>query len=373
MNFLQVKQLQIPEGDVKEISAGGVTLWRKPTIYGASWGRNTSNTWTRTDASASFANPTVGTGTTKGSSSFDNCYPWKDIKKVTDGNNTLVQIPKFWFKWTVNSSKIALQIADWPIEGFHVSPMHADRGDGKGERDYAYIGRYRCGNSNYYSKTGVAPQASISITTARSKIKALGTGYYQMDFAAFWTLRMLYLVEFANWDAFSVIPRPNNPTYANVKSGYTDAMTYHTGTSANGYSFQYRYVEDPWVGMLEWCDGIYFKNKGVYVINNPNNFSNTANGTLVANEPTAGSELYIKNFAAPTVAGYEWALFPSELSSTLSNCVPDTYYQTATPGVAMYIGGSTAVSYKHGPFFMYCDFSASGTSSYVGARLMKLP
>lgn len=371
MIFSSVKALSIPEGVVRRVDVSGTRLWQAANVYGVSWARNTTNTMSRTDLSKSFVNPTVGNGTTNGSSPFDSVYPWNGIVKVTDGNNTLVKIPKFYFKWTIDSGKVALQISDIKKEGFFVCPLCADRGDGKGERDFAYIGRYRCGVTNYYSKSGLAPQTGMSIVTARNKIKTLGTGYYQIDYAAFWTLRMLYLVEFANWDAFAVIPRPNTPTSANVKSGYTDAMTYHTGTSSNGYSFQYRYVEDPWAGSLEWCDGIYFKNNNVYCINNPNNFSNTANGTLICSEPAKNTEGYIKNWAQPTATGFEWALFPSELTTTLSNCVPDCYYQVN--GNAMYIGGSRGINYRHGPFFIYCDFTDTGTSDYIGTRLMKLP
>ena len=46
-------------------------------------------------------------------------------------------------------------------------------------------------------------------------------------------------------------------------------MTYHTGISSNGYSVQYRYVEDPWENTLEWIDGIYYSGANVYCINNP--------------------------------------------------------------------------------------------------------
>ena len=375
MNLSTVKNLTIPEGAVRHISINGERVWtRAAKVYGVSWARNTRNTMSRTDLSKSFANPTVGTGTSSGSSAFNNIYPWKDISKVVDGNNTLVKIPKFYFKWTVDSSKVALQISDLPQDGFYVCPLCADRGDGKGERDFAYIGRYRCGKTNYYSKTGLAPQVSMSITTARSKIKSLGTGYYQMDFAAFWTLRMLYLVEFANWDAFSVIPRPTAPSTTNLKSGYTDSMSYHTGTSSNGYSFQYRYVEDPWAGCLEWCDGIYFKNNEVYIINNPNNFNNSSNGTKICTGPQTNMEGYIKNWTVPTAKGCEWALFPSEIISlddSSTSCVPDAYYQVN--GNALYIGGARTIIQRHGPFFIYCDFTDTGTSSVIGTRLMKLP
>lgn len=77
------------------------------------------------------------------------------MTKVTDGNNTLVKIPKFWVK--VTHSPFKVQIADQATDGFQVSPAHRDRGDGVGERDVVYIGRYEC-NSSYQSRTGQSPK-----------------------------------------------------------------------------------------------------------------------------------------------------------------------------------------------------------------------
>lgn len=108
------------------------------------------------------------------------------------------------------------------------------------------------------SWAGAAPISGMTIGTARSNVAALGSGYYQQDYASMWTLRMLFLVEWATWDGQSVIQNTTNySSYSDIRTGSTDAMAYHTGISANGYGTQYRYVEDPWENTLEWVDGIY--------------------------------------------------------------------------------------------------------------------
>ena len=198
-DFLNLRAITIPEGDVYAIhDSSNNLLGEKTKIYGVSWAGGTSATMTRTDESVSFATPTIGIGSTVGSSPFDNRYPWSAIKMETIDGNILVRIPKYWYKWTKSGSTMKLQIADKPVEGFFVSPMHADRGDGAGERNFAYIGKYKSA-TDYKSKAGVAPVASVSISTCRTKVKALGNGY-QQDYASFWTLRMLFLVEWATWD-----------------------------------------------------------------------------------------------------------------------------------------------------------------------------
>lgn len=325
---------------------------------------------TRTDDSAAFTSPVIGTGTTVGSSPFDNCYPWNGMVKETIAGGVYVKIPKFWYKWTKSGSIMTLQIADKPVPGFYTSPMHADRGDGNGERDFAYLARYKC-NSNYKSATGAAPVASMTIGTARSKIAALGAGYYQQDYASMWTLRMLFLVEWATWDGQSVISNTANySSYADIRTGNTDAMTYHTGISANGYSTQYRYIEDPWENVLEWIDGIYYNTSSVYCINNPKNFATGSNGTKIGTRLTTTSG-HIKSWTIPTTSGFEWALIPASVNST-EGYTKDGYYYVST-GTCLYTGGSRSSLAVHGPWFMYTDFTASSTSTSISARGMYLP
>ena len=342
-----------------------------PKIYGVSWNKSSSTSMTRTDLAADFNDPSIATGTGSGSSPFDTVYPWSNIRKVTDGNNVLVEIPKFWYKITNSTSAFTIQISDKETKGFYVSPMHADRGDGVGERDVAYIGRYKCASSTYYSKSGQTVQRSMTRATARSKIAALGTGYYQFDYAAFWTLRLLYLVEFADWDASSMIEKTGTASFtlATYTSGLTDSMTYHTGVNSDGTNAQYRYVEDPWYNILEWVDGIYFTSaNAVYCINNPSKFSDSSNGTKIGTRPT--SDGYIKDWTVPNVSGYEYALWPSSISSSVGYIA--VYYYPES-GTVLYTGGYIKHYSQHGPFFLYTDFTASSTSSSIGTRLMKLP
>lgn len=370
IDFLNLKKITLPEGDVYTVrDSSNNLLWEKTKIYGVSWAGGTSAAMTRTDESASFTSPKIGTGSTKGSSPFDNRYPWSAIKTETIDGNVLVKIPKYWYKWTKSGSTMKLQIADKPADGFFVSPMHADRGDGAGERNFAYIGKYKCA-SDYKSKSGVAPITSVSISTCRTKIKSLGTGYYQQDYASYWTLRMLFLVEWATWDGQSILQNTTDfSSLANVKTGETSSMSYHTGVSANGHSVQYRYVEDPWENMLEWIDGIYYNSSKVYCIKNPNNFATGANGTSIGTRITSSG--YIKSWTVPTASGFEYALIPASVN-TDAGYTMDSYYYVST-GTVLYNGGARNAWGVHGPWFMYTDFTASQTSTVITSRLMYLP
>lgn len=347
-------------------------------VYGVTWDKtNSSTVLTRTDDAASFANPDpyVADGNHPGSSPFDNLMPWSGMVKETISGNVLVKIPKFWYKWTSTSSTLKLQIADKAVAGFHVSPAHADRGDGKGERDYVYIARYKCSSTDYKSVTGKSPKVNITRDSARTAIKALGTGFYQQDFAMFWATRMLYLVEYANWNSQAAIGYGcgNNSSVQNT--GASDTMTYHTGTmqgtrTTYGVGVQYRLIEDPWGNVREWCDGIYFSSSDVFCINNPANFSDTTGGTKVGTRPTKNG--YISDWSIPTATGFEYALYPSAVSGGAQTYIADDCGYNSS-GVTLNVCGDYGQYQSYGMFYLGGYYDASVSNGNLGTRLMYLP
>ena len=107
--FNNVYKIILPEGEVKTVHDNNNNLlWQKAKIYGVSWAGGTSPSMTRTDDSKSFTSPVIGKGATKGSSPFDNCYPWSKITTETIRGNVLVKIPKFWYKWTKSGATMKL-------------------------------------------------------------------------------------------------------------------------------------------------------------------------------------------------------------------------------------------------------------------------
>ena len=239
----------------------------------------------------------------------------------TSSGGVKVKEPKYYFKWAKTGKKLKLQIADGPTDGFSIGPVNRDRGDGLRELDYLYIGRYHCG-SDYKSTTNVAQKVSITRSTARSGVHNLGSNFWQMDFAQFWHVNMLFLVEFADWNG-ERIGRGCSTSGSKMNNGQIEAMQYHTGTTVDNcdsYGFtQYRNIEGWWDNVYDWMDGCYYNSNGLNVISNLNNFSDSANGTLVG-KPTDG---YPSDFAIPTASGLEWALYPSANSGSQMTYVPD--------------------------------------------------
>ena len=357
------------------------------SIWGVLWDGSSSPAWTRTDDAASFADPQPYYSGMSGtpSSPFDNLMPWSGMEIVDDADlGKLVKIPKFWYKWTRSGSSMKLQISDGEQTetGWHVSPAHADRGDGSGERDLVYVGRYHCAASTYKSTSGVAPQVNTTRANFRTAISNLHAKAWQYDFAMWWTINMLYLVEFANWNSQAKIGGGCSETTAASSAVYnmgsTDSMPYHTGTTSNSIGAavyganQYRHIENLWGNCYDWCDGIYFSGADVYAINNPANFSDTTGGTKVSERPTTSNE--IKAWSTPSASGLEYALYPSEVesNSNFDTYVCDRCVYSAS-GVVLYVGGYYNQSQYYGAFYLNGNVAASSSNAYIGSRLQKLP
>ena len=341
-------------------------------IYGVLWDGTSTTALSRTDDAAGFSDPVPAVSGGSGNSPFDTLLPWSGMVRSTDPQaGELVAIPKYWYKWTKSGSTIKLQIADGPAEGFLVSPAHCDRGDGHGERDVVYVGRYHCHTSNWKSQTGGKPKADITRSSARSSIHNLGSTIWQWDWAMDWTIKMLYLVEYADWNSQTKIGYGCGNNSSTENMGQTDGMTYHTGTKQSsrttyGVGVQYRHIEGLWDNVYDWVDGCYYNSNGLNIILNPNNFSDSSGGTSIGT-PSSGypSALDIK-----TGLNNQWPL-PTAAGGSDSTYVPDSWgFNASSP--CLVVGGYYGQSLDHGLFYVGCVTASSAVAS-IGCRLMKLP
>lgn len=342
------------------------------TIYGAEWDGTSTTAWSRTDAAAGFVDPVPAVNNGNGSSPFDDLMPWSGMVTEERTGGTMVKIPKFWYKITQNGLKLKVQIADGEQDGFSVSPAHMDRGDGKGERDYVYVGRYHCHTNDYKSKTGGKPKANITRSSARAAIHNLGSNIWQMDFATRFTIWLLYIVEFADWNSQAKIGYGCGNNSSTENMGYTDGMTYHTGTTKSsrttyGVGTQYRHIEGLWDNVYDWLDGCYYNGSGLNIIKNPSSFSDSSGGTAVG-IPSSG---YPSKFTAKDVAGTFPMFIPSEANGSESTYSCDSwYFDSSYP--CLCAGGSYSQYQGLGLFFVGC-YSSSYSSANLGCRLLELP
>ena len=344
-------------------------------VYGATWDGTSTTAFTRTDLAAEFTDPVpYKSGATSYSSPFDNIQPWAGMVRSTDANaGEVVAIPKFWYKLeSYGEGGISVKIANEQLEGYSVSPAHMDRGDGNGERDVVYVGRYHCATSTYKSTTGVKPQASVTRANFRTSIHNLGSNIWQLDFLTRFTLWLLYIVEFADWNSQAKIGYGCGNNSSTENMGYTDSMPYHTGTTQSeretyGLGTQYRNIEGLWDNVYDWIDGCYNDSNGLNIIKTPSSFSDSSGGTCIG-LPVGGysTKLNVSNSAGVPI------FYPTEASGgDGSNYTSDSWYFSAS-SPCVFGGGYYYRSVNHGLFYLYFS-TASGSGGSIGSRLLVLP
>lgn len=339
-------------------------------IYGASWDGTSTTKWSRTDEAAEFTDPVpYVAGASSYGSPFDNLQPWAGMTVSERTGGTMVSIPKFWYKLTQNGRGMSIQIADHAVEGYSVSPAHMDRGDGHGERDVVYIGRYHC-NSSYKSGTG-SPKANITRSSARSGIHNLGSTIWQSDFAMRFTIWLLYIVEFCDWNSQKAIGYGCGNNSSTQSMGYTDSMPYHTGTTKSsrttyGCGTQYRNIEGLWDNVLDWCDGCYYNSNGLNIILNPSKFSDSSGGTAVG-VPSNG---YPSAFTVKTTGRYP--LFIPTAANGSTETYSCDYWGFDSSGPCLCVGGYYYQNADCGVFYVHYG-SVLSANSVIGCRLQELP
>lgn len=339
-------------------------------IYGASWDGTSTTKWSRTDEAAEFTDPVPYVAGAKSyGSPFDDRLPWSGMVVSERTGGTMVAIPKFWYKLEQNGAGMTIKIADRAVEGYSVSPAHMDRGDGHGERDVVYIGRYHC-NGTYKSGTG-SPRANMTRSSARSGIHNLGSTIWQSDFAMRFTVWLLYIVEFCDWNSQAKIGYGCGNDSSLQPMGYTDSMPYHTGTTQSsrttyGCGTQYRNIEGLWDNCYDWCDGCYYNSNGLNIILNPSKFSDSSGGTAVG-VPSNGwpSAFRVK-------ANGDFPVFiPTSASGSDATYSCDVWnFGSSYP--CLYVGGYYSHSSSYGLFYVNY-VSASNYSGVIGCRLQELP
>lgn len=338
-------------------------------IYGASWDGTSTTKWSRTDEAAEFTDPVpYVAGSSSYGSPFDSLQPWAGMVKSERTGGTMVSIPKFWYKLTQNGRGMSIQIADRAVEDYSVSPAHMDRGDGHGERDVVYIGRYHC-NGTYKSGTG-SPRVNMTRSSARSGIHNLGSTIWQSDFTMRFTLWLLYIVEFADWNSQAKIGYGCSPSSSTFAMGYTDSMPYHTGTTESSRATyggtQYRNIEGLWDNVWDWCDGCYNDGNGLNIVLNPSKFSDSSNGTAVG-VPSNG---WPSAFKVKTNGGFPMFIPTSASGNDATYSCDHWYFSSSYP--CLYVGGSYSHVSSYGLFYVYYD-AASGYYGSIGCRLQELP
>ena len=319
-------------------------------------------------------------GTQAGSSPYDQYGPWQKKRRnfvngapdAWDGDSgfsttekdTMAYYPDCYIKLAVSGSVEYFYISDKPYEGFE-----------KAKWAEKYKAVYETSNNNE-SKSGKSVQVNQSITTMRTNANNKGTGWEILDAVMHSADQWLFMVEYASRDAQGKIGQGISNTSAKHTTGETDVLTYHTGrcSGTNGNTaVRYRWSENLWGNVYEWCDGVRSGSTSytVYVTDNPELYaqSNVSGYIEVKSSTSQVSASQIGKFAHNSQA--DWCCFiPDTGSSSSTDCAaPDYGYTTSNSYYFLRVSGYWDNGSDCGLFFFLLGDSASGSNSSVGSRL----
>ena len=330
--------------------------------------------------------PAVGTGS--GSSPFDSYMPWMGMEECTLNNATgkvsskkgdpgfkrtsidrpvMVKIPEFYYKIERVGSIFRYYVADGPVDGLSLHPGSGDN----------YLARYEAGEASsgtlgfiLASYSGAAPSVSKTRSTFRDYARNMASGFQLRDIAAWCAVGLLYLVEFADWDSQKKMGQGIVNDADSHKTGETDSMVYHTGRAAGTdgkTAVQYRGIENPWGNVLEFVDGINFKNYAPYICTDPTKYADDITTNYTITGVSLGGNGWTKGLGLST--NFPWAYLPNEVGGSGSTFIPDYVTHLSQGWQVLVVGGYYSDGSYAGLFRFGSNYTSLESNSTIGARL----
>ena len=346
--------------------------------------KSSSSAWERIkDSVGLVANAQVGT--TAVVNNFDSIYPWSDII-TCNYNNTSKKIVAYYgdanFSFTGSNGQVLTIIPEFYYkryisDGYEYVLISKDNLDGFVKSDKFMIGRYTMSGSSsgVFSRSGYSPLVNTTIANFRQYAKNLGSGWQQLDWHYF-ILQMLYLVEYADYNAQSKLGAgfTNANNTGAIKSGGCDKLGMKSGSAAGNdtSSVIYRGVEDIFGNVWQFVDGININNYQAYINYNPNTYaSDVFTGDYqklgYVNNSTSGS--YV------TGLGYDpkhpLVALATDVGGSSSTYTTDYYWCANEKRIAR-VGGGYAGAASAGLWCWHCNDDSSIVWDDIGARLLNL-
>ena len=272
---------------------------------------NSSPAWTRGDDAVGLTATARIASSTPVTNDFDNIYPWCDIKDCNvdaDGNPTYfigetnfdptdevyVYIPRHWvmrkqYYDDENNLIEKITVYDYPAQGAtEIKPY--------------CVGKYALSMENgiAVSKTGLVPTTSTTRATFRTNARRKGANFGLLDWRIF-DLRMLYLVEYANYNSQTMVGNGNtnlstasaqatqssvNRIIVNsVPTGIYVGKSISIGTASGNYSV----LRDRTVTSIEdYSDETLTNKKAIYF---DGAAANITTGNVIWGSPQKGGDL----------------------------------------------------------------------------------
>ena len=386
------RKIEVYEDNQLGIVAGN-TLLSAESSYGVSWNQET-DTYARVGSGdytmiqkqmkrcVLNVNGTVNyyllaTDSTKKADGTDS------VLDGTDGE-VMVEIPKFYYGYSMVGDSHTWQISLLPFSGGSVHPAFSKDGV---EVPYRYIGAYDAndaGSSKLGSRSGTYPHCSQTIADARTWAQNVGTGWGQHSWYVRHAIQVLMLIEYADFNSQEVIgmgrTELSGGTWAdgsyygqsgiqsNAIGNGTGCINYNgdaDDAGADNAYMSYRGIENLWGNVYNFCDGINIKDYVPYLSKKPAGFaSDTFDGDYVSTGVTMPSGNGYQGRLADNADG----MFPVDVSGGTNTRIGDYYWQNSGNRIAL-VGTTAPNRASSGACALGAVWAPSDSSTTVGARL----
>lgn len=287
---------------------------------------------------------------------------------ILTGNDgdVMVEFPKIGYKMTNDSSYQYIQITDNPnAEGFCYL---AHSLDAENDCDKIYIGAYLGDVTNKVrSFSSTPPSTDVTLSLARACAQNKGTGYQLLSFYPFTLLQCLYVIIYKNLNSQVALGRGHTSASAKTDTGgaNTEPFCYGNPQSA-ATQVKFLGIEDFYGNLFQWIDGLYV-DSNYNIKTDYNNFTGTNGNHFRYSQPSGiRSDAYGYMSKTQGTNNTGFALKSTGGSET-------TYYADYAylySGFFGRFGGAWSSGADAGAFQLDVSYTASGSSSYLGCRVV---
>lgn len=341
---------------------------KKNPIYGVKWVNNETTTMERTDDSARLSyTKNYNDGSIL--SDFNSVFPWNEAKKETLETGEFLHMPDMYFRIGVDENG--------DINSVAVSNKSHEVGDWYKVNSF-YYGLYGASKNGdkLASLPGKVRLNDISRGGFRTRAKATGLNYFQLDLYHKTVMTFLWWIEWATKNSESIMPgHTSTGIQSYCQTGETDKISTPSGYNTATKQMRYHYIEDFIGNYFEWIDGVLGSTDSkVWVSSNPDDYTGT-NGHVNYKQlayATSENAGVIRAFGWDSENPFLCYYSKSDLSSgTQGFCDYGFLVNSSQP--PMYSGASGG---KSGAYYGLCYCSRTGardTNIDIGGRLLYKP
>ena len=286
-------------------------------------------------------------GMTGGSTSWDNVYPFNDIRPflVKDGvevvelnkndftknisggsvditsgasGDVMIRFPKIWWKIYKEGGNQYVKYATKQVDSTWKALGHINSRTGL-ECDYVYISAYLgySDGSKLRSLSGKSPTVSTTLANFRTQAQANGANYNQIGFYQLTMLQILYLIRYKNLDSQTALGRGYvDGNSGKTSTGGTNLKGMYYGETTGKFQMKFAGLEDFWGNCRYYIDGFRtnlnndmlistkdFNDNGIGATTYPSGVSNTS-GYMFSIQGTTETAFNIKTTGGSATTRY---------------------------------------------------------------------